>query len=119
MVRPEGIAGSFVPAVDPSVVAAELDGELVLYHEGANTVHVLNTTATAIWHCLDGRVDVDGVCNELAATFSLPVDHLSGDVLDAVKEFGRQGLLCGVEPDPEVVAASSVVDMGENEPPRD
>ncbi len=115
MIAPEEISGSFVPVVDPAVVAVELDGESVLYHESSRTVHVLNRTATVVWRCLDGRIALDELSADLAAVFSAPVEQVTSDVVAAVRELGRQGLLHDVEPDPERVAENTVVppDLGE------
>lgn len=115
MISPEKITGSFVPVVDPAVVAVELDGESVLYHETAKTVHVLNMTATLIWRCLDGRTTLDTLSGELASVFAAPAEQVGGDVVTAVREFGRQGLLFEVESDPETVAVNIVVppELGE------
>lgn len=119
MISPETITGSFVPVVDPAVVAVELDGESVLYHETAKTVHVLNGTATVIWRCLDGRTTLDDLSAELAAVFVAPVEQVGSDVVTAAREFGRQGLLSEVEPDPEAVAESAVVPPELGEAPGD
>ena len=108
-VTPESIDGTFVPIPHSSVAGVELDGEVVLYHEGANTVHVLNPTATIVWLCLDGSADLNEICEDLAAVFELDEERVRADVIAAVREFGRQGLLDAVEPDAEVVAAHTLV----------
>ena len=117
MTAPEEITGSFVPVVDPAVVTVELDGESVLYHESARTVHVLNRTATVVWQCLDGRTNLDDLSADLAAAFSAPVEQVAIDVIAAVRELGLQGLLHEVEPDPERVAENSVVPPDLDEAP--
>lgn len=106
MIHPDQIDGSFAPTVDPAVASIELDGEAVLYHEASSTVHVLNSTATIIWGCIDGRTDLDTMCGELADVFYVDVEVVRTDVITAVRELGRQGLLVDVQPDPEVVAAN-------------
>lgn len=99
------IDGGFSATREPAVVGVELDGEAVLYHEELRTVCVLNPTATVVWNCLDGSSDLETLCEDLAEAFSVDVGSVRKDVLDIVREFGRQGLLEDVEPDPEVVAA--------------
>lgn len=119
LIKPEDITGSFVPVVDSTVVAFVLDGESVLYRESANTVHVLNATATVIWQCLDGHAHLDELCADLAAVFSVPVERLSTDVLEAVRQFGKQGLLAEVEPEPEVVKNNRLESLDVGEAPGD
>ena len=104
LLAPESIDGTFAPTHHPAVVSVELDGEAVLYHQEANTVHVLSVTATIIWRFLDGSNELDGLCGDLAAVFSIDLEQMRGDVLEAVREFGRQGLLQDVAADPDVVA---------------
>lgn len=106
MIDPEAISMAFTPIPDSGVIGVEVDGEAVLYHEHALTVHALNPTATVIWNCLDGEVSVGELCDDLAAAFSIQVETLQGDVVEAVREFGRQGLLEGVLPDEQAVAAN-------------
>lgn len=105
---PEDIDGRFVATHADHVAAVELDGEAVLYHEELRTVCVLNPTATVVWNCLDGSSDLDSLCVDLAAAFSVEMEAIRQDVLGIVREFGRQGLLSEVEPDPEVVAAHTL-----------
>ena len=119
MISPESIDGAFTPVTDPAVASVELDGEAVLYHERLNTVHVLNPTATVIWKCLDGFTNLDGLSTDLAAAFSVDVGMVHTDVLEAVRDFGRQGLLEAVEPDPEALAANVLAEVHPSELPDD
>ena len=108
-IAPEDVDGISAPNPHPAVVAVELDGEVVIYHEEAATVHVLNPTATIVWRCLDGSSGLNEICDDLAAVFEVDVERLRRDVIAVVRAFGRQGLLEGVEPDAQVVAAHAVV----------
>jgi hypothetical protein len=105
VVDPIEIDGRFRPVKTSHVVGVELDGEAVLYQEAARTLHLLNQTATVIWNCLDGVSDLDSLADDLAAAFSADVQRVRDDVLEVVRQFGRQGLLKQVAPDPEVVAS--------------
>lgn len=104
MMEARDIRGGFVATRAPAVAGVELDGEKVLYHEELRTVCVLNPTATVVWNCLDGSSDLDTLSADLAEVFSVEVTTIRRDVFAIVQEFGRQGLLAGVEPDPEAVA---------------
>ena len=115
MIQADAISETFVPDVDPDVAWIEVDGEVVLYHEGSKTLHVLNPTATMIWRCLDGSGDLTSIANDLAEIFEADPEAVSADVVSAVREMGRQGLLTGVEPDPEAVAANRIDAVAEPE----
>ena len=119
MITPDEIENSLIPVPYGAVVGVELDGEAVLYHEEAKTVHVLNPTATIIWNCLDGRIGLERLCLDLGEAFEVPVERLRSDVVNAVRELGRQGLLQGVQPDTEAVAASTLAARQGPRPPFD
>jgi hypothetical protein len=106
MIEPIDIGAESVLVPSASVVAVELDGEAVLYDEEANTVHVLSPTATIVWNLLDSRSDVGSLSNDLAWAYGVEPERMQADVLAAVREFGRKGLLQGVEADPAVIEAS-------------
>jgi hypothetical protein len=105
---PMEIDGCFKPVKTSHVVGVELDGEAVLYQESARTLHLLNPTATVIWNCVDGESDLDSLADALAAAFSVDLQRVRDDVLEVVRQFGRQGLLDQVAPDPEVVASHAL-----------
>jgi hypothetical protein len=104
--RPEDIGPTFVPRTAHQVFAVELDGEAVLYQEEANSIHVLSASATIVWKLLDGASTIADIVEDLAAVFSVPGEQMVQDVLLAVREFGTQGLLEGVDPDPDSVATN-------------
>jgi hypothetical protein len=105
---PNEIGPDSVPRSTEAVVGVELDGEAVLYHEVANTIHVLSPTATIVWKLLDGEHDVASIVGDLAEVFEVPQERMLEDVLAAVRAFGGKGLLEGIEADAEVVAASEL-----------
>jgi hypothetical protein len=115
MMDADAISEDFVPDADPDVAWIEVDGEAVLYHEGPRTVHVLNPTATMIWRCLDGSGDLRTIASDLAEIFEADPEAVSADVVRAVREMGRQGLLVGVRPDPGTVAAVRIDAVAESE----
>lgn len=117
LTRPDDITTDFVPVVDGAVAEVVLDGEVVLYHEGANTVHVLNRTASIVWQALDGTRSVGQVSAELAPRVAVSAEDVGADVLLAVQEFGRQGLLAGVEVSEEALEANRVEGRDESEAP--
>lgn len=116
MIEADAISETFVPNADPDVAWIEVEGEAVLYSESRRTVHVLNPTATMIWRCLDGSVDLRAIANDLAEIFEADPEAVITDVVGAVREMGRQGLIAGVKPDLGVVAASRIDAVAEPEP---
>jgi uncharacterized membrane protein len=91
-----------------AVVAVRLDGEVVLYHEHLRIVCVMDPHATAIWEALDGRSDLATVAAKVAARFGAPPEQVTADVVAAARDLGARGLLAGVSPDPDTLAALAV-----------
>jgi hypothetical protein len=108
VIEPEAIDGAYIPRQAADVAGVELDGEAVLYHERLRIVCVLNPTATLVWGCLDGSGDLDTLADELAELFPADERTIREEVLDAVRGFGRLGLLADVIPDPDEVAAQAL-----------
>lgn len=104
VIRGDAIDASFAPRRRPNVAAVELDGEAVLYDEDSGAMHLLDPIATIVWKCFDGSANLEDLSFELAAAFDADEDVILADVLALARQLGRQGLLEGVEPDPEVVA---------------
>ena len=88
----------FVPERSPHAYAVEIDGEAVVLDERANRLHLLNHTATLVWNCLDGTVDVGGLAREIGEVLELPLDTVLVDTLAVIRELGDEGLLDGIEP---------------------
>jgi hypothetical protein len=118
VIEPDAIDGAYTPRHAADVAGVELDGEAVLYHERLQIVCVLNPTATLVWGCLDGSIDLDALAGELAELFAADPGAIREEVLAAVRGFGRLGLLADVTPDPEQVASQALpgLDLG-HEPP--
>jgi coenzyme PQQ synthesis protein D (PqqD) len=93
----EAIDGTFRPLPRPSVASVELDGEGVLFDEETGHSHLLNSTATVVWGCFDGALSLDELAEELAAAYGTSVQQLASDILTLTRQFGRKGLLVGVE----------------------
>ena len=94
----DAITESFVPSRSEGTFVVELDGEAVVLDEVANRLHLLNHTATLVWNCLDGDVDVRGLAGEIAEVLGLPLEQVLADTLAVVRQLGDEGLLEGVEP---------------------
>jgi hypothetical protein len=75
----------------------ELDGEAVVLDEVANRLHLLNRTATLVWNCLDGEVDVQGLAAEIASILELPHEQVLAETLAVVNDLAGEGLLDGFQ----------------------
>lgn len=73
----------------------ELDGQAVVLDVTRNVLHLLNPTATALWARLDGTTTVEGLAAELAAEFGAPLELVLTDVINALEQMGREGLIAG------------------------
>ena len=78
----------------------EVDGQALVIDEAAGRAHALNPTASVVWLCLDGTVDLGGLVDELADAFAGPRDAIAADVLTLVQTCGRLGQLEGIDLDP-------------------
>lgn len=96
------IGGGFVPAQAEAAYTVELDGEAVVLDEERNRLHHLNPTATLVWACFEGHGTIDEIAADLADAFASSPDAVSVDVLTLAQELGAEGLLAGVDHDPEL-----------------
>jgi hypothetical protein len=89
------ITATSVPVRSAAAFVVELDGEAVVLDEAANRLHLLNRTATLVWNCLDGDVDVSGLAQEIADVIELPYERVFEETIAVVRDLGSQGLLEG------------------------
>ena len=89
-----------MPSRAPDTFVVELDGEAVVLDEQANRLHLLNRTATLVWNCLDGEVDVAGLAREISEVLELPFEQVLAETLSVVTDLAVEGLLDGF-PAPE------------------
>jgi hypothetical protein len=96
-VTPDQIDGGFAPMLRPSVVAEEIDGDVVLYDEATRAVHVLNGTAAVIAASFDGRATVAEIAGELADHYGASPDAVHEGVLDVARRLATESLVVGIE----------------------
>lgn len=87
---------TYVARPRTDVVAEDLDGETVIWDARDGALHILDQPATIVWQCLDGAVNVGQIARGLSDVFGVAIARMTGDVLEAVRSFGDQGLLEGV-----------------------
>jgi hypothetical protein len=88
---PVGPADVF--AVSPSVGWAVLDTEVVVYHAGSSTSHVLDQVAALLWQCIDGASTLREIFSDIADAFGQNLDDIVGDLATVVAEWKRDGLV--------------------------
>ncbi len=91
------ITESFVPVPSRHAYVVQLDGEAVVLDEKDNRLHLLNSTATMIWNCLDGEIGVRGLAQEIGEVLELPFDEVLQDTLSVVRDLADEGLLDGID----------------------
>jgi hypothetical protein len=89
------ITETSVPSRSADAFVVELEGEAVVLDEQANRLHLLNRTATLVWNCLDGEVDVAGLAREISEVLGLPFEQVLADTLSVVTDLAAEGLLDG------------------------
>ncbi|MCE9601452.1 MAG: PqqD family protein [Gemmatimonadetes bacterium] len=69
------------------------DAEMLLFHEGRQVVHTLNTSAWAVWDLCDGTRTVADIARELSSAVGHPVDAVLADVHAVIGQLGTLALL--------------------------
>ena len=100
-VRAADIDPSSRPRRADAAYTVELDGEAVILDEERNRLHHLNHTAALVWACFDGSGTITEIAHDVAAEFDSPSDAVVGDVVALARELGAEGLLAGVDHDPD------------------
>lgn len=99
-----------VPLRVPGVLEEELDGELVLWHDGA--MHRLDPVGAVVWRSLDGRGSLTEVAGELASAFGASRSDVEEQVLTLCRGLARAGLFGDAREHPPVPADEPAVGPG-------
>lgn len=77
-----------------SLTIRDLGSEMILYDPKSETFHVLNDSARRIWLMLDGQRDAEEIKREYSGLYPSEDPKVLGkDLLQALEEFDRKGLL--------------------------
>jgi PqqD family protein of HPr-rel-A system len=82
-----------LPTHRPDLIARRIEGEVVVLDQEAGKVHQLNPTASRIWECCDGSASIADIAARVAEEFDVPAGTAHEDVVSALAEFERLGLL--------------------------
>ena len=88
---------SFVPCVRRNVDSLEIEGELLLFDESQGSWHLLNPAATIVWTVADAKGSIADLASDIAEFSGGDREAVLADVLAIVRDFGRRGLLEGVQ----------------------
>jgi len=102
---PAEVDAAFVAVPAAAVHTVEIDGEAVLLDQDAERLHHLNPTAALVWACLDGRSSLGQIAADLSSELDVPFDTVLADTVVVIGQLGDEGLLAGVDPDPERAAS--------------
>jgi hypothetical protein len=81
------------PMRNPEVWLRQADGENVVYDPAREAVHVMNTTAVAIWVLCDGHTAPTEMIEAVCALSALPYEVVEEDVMRILDEFDRAGVI--------------------------
>jgi thiol-disulfide isomerase/thioredoxin len=107
---------SFVPRKSDELSEIELDGEVLIVHSGAGTVHVLDQIGATVWSCFDGEVDLGTLVADLADAFNADPAVVEEDVLTMTRRVGASRLLEGVAPPRMSAPMPTGLEVGESLP---
>lgn len=85
--------GPLVPAVKPTVLSVELDGERVLYDTATGRLHQLDAVGSIVWSCFDGASDLDDLSTDLSEAFGVDRARVRSDVEALVRQLAAEGLV--------------------------
>jgi hypothetical protein len=82
-----------LPTRRADLVRRVVDGEVVILDRATGNIHRLNATASFIWNQCDGTSTPADIAARLAASFDRAPEHVLGDVMTALADLERLGLL--------------------------
>lgn len=90
--RPPSDPGNDAPTRRDDVTSVDLDGEVIVYADGA--LHKLDRIATLLWNAFDGVVTVGELAEDLATIYpDVSQAQILDDIVQCVEALRDQGLL--------------------------
>jgi hypothetical protein len=83
------------PAADCHLYLVDAEG--VLFCEGQQEIHALNTTAAFVWLALEDGGDEESIAQELSEFFGVSPQETRTAVGDVLRDWRQRGLLAGYE----------------------
>jgi hypothetical protein len=75
------------------LTVTELDGCINVYNPVTQRAVLLNETATAIWHLIDGTRGIEAITRALAVRYDVSAADIGPEVATTVAELEREALL--------------------------
>jgi hypothetical protein len=92
-VTPSPLVAERRPIRNPEVWLRQTDGENVVFDPAREAVHVLNTTAVAIWVLCDGETAPSEMIEAVCSLSALPYEVVEEDVIRILDEFDHAGVI--------------------------
>lgn len=80
------------------VSVKEIDGQTLVLDRSRDKLHELNTTASYIWHCCDGKTTVAEIVAATAREFDADPSAVERDVADILGKLAEMHLIEWTEP---------------------
>jgi len=94
----ESVNLNSVVARNSTLIASEVDGELVMMSMMAGQYYGLDTIGTRIWQLLESECSVQELCGRLTGEFAVSADECAKDVLAFLHELQRHDIVIVREP---------------------
>jgi len=88
------------PCKRADVLELDMGDGLILYNHDGDLVHHLNPSAGIVWALCDGSASVSELGADIAETYGLDADAVSGEVASVIAEFEALGLVDDAGTDP-------------------
>lgn len=78
---------------EPSTPSAEIDGEIVLLDFDSGRYFSLEAVAGEIWRAIEAPRRIDMLCDDLAASYDVPLDRVRSTVLPFLSSLADKRLI--------------------------
>lgn len=95
--RHEGLHMICTPRAD--LVCRIVEGEVVILDKLSGKIHQLNSTASFVWHRLDGHTSLAAIVSDMVQEFDVEFEIARADVARVVADLARAKLIATSEPE--------------------
>jgi hypothetical protein len=92
---------SMLPRQSPHVSVKDIDGQIIILDRPHGKLHELNTTASYVWRCCDGRATVTEIVVATTHAFDADPITVERDVTDILQQLERVQLIEWISAPPE------------------
>lgn len=111
----EALDESSRPCRDPQILVESVDEATLLRDPRSGGSVILNNSAGMLWGFLDGETPIAAIIDDVVDATGLEREAIAEDVLAAIRQFGRAGMLHGVAaaPPPPPPPPPPVLEVGD------